>query len=129
MMIFRFSRRIFASLVGLLQSIGIANAGTLSTPIIFLGGGNQLICIANNVSLQAITVTVRIVGFSGTSQQVCTLAAGDTNGCQAFRNNDAGHCRIISNLEQTELQARARGVLFSRSTTAPFLIRALVQAQ
>jgi hypothetical protein len=129
MTIFRFPRRMLAGLAGVLLSLGPADAGTISTPIIFLGGGNQLVCIANNVSTQAITVTVRIVGFSGTSQETCNLPAGDNDGCQAFRNGDGGHCRITSVVDTATLRARARGVLFSRRTTSPFTINALVQAE
>jgi hypothetical protein len=77
----------------------------------------------------AITVTVRIVGFSGNSQDTCNLPAGDTNGCQVFRNNDAGHCRISSAVDTNTLRARVRGVLFSRRTTSPFTIFAVVQAE
>lgn len=111
-------------------SLGVANAGTLSTPILFTGGVNQLICIANNVSNQPITVTVRMIGLTGTSIETCTLPAGDNQGCQEFRNNDAAHCTITAGVEQSELRARVRGVMFSRRTTsAPFTIEAVVQAE
>jgi len=85
--------------------------GALAIPI---GGGNQLICIANNVSNQPLTVTVTVIGLFGTSAQTCTLPAGDNAGCQEFRNNDAAHCVISAGVDQSELRARVRGVMFSR---------------
>ena len=123
------SCRALAALVAVLAQFGMANAGTISTPMIFLGGGNQLVCIASNVSALPTTVTVRIIGTTGTSSQTCALPSGDNGGCQAFRNNDAGRCSIsVTNLEQSEVQARVRGVLFARRTTSPFTMEGTVQA-
>ena len=126
----RFVRKILSGLACVFLSHGAAHAGTISTPIIFLGGGNQLVCIANNVSAQAITVTVTIIGITGNSTQTCALPAFDRNGCQSFRNNDSGHCRIaVTGAEQEEVAARVRGVLFARTTVSPFTIGPLVQAE
>jgi hypothetical protein len=130
MKILSFSRRFGAGLAVAILSLGAASAGTISTPMIFLGGGNQLICIASNVSSTATTVIVRIIGTTGVSAQTCALPAGDNDGCQAFRNNDAGRCTItVNNLEQSEVRARIRGVLFSRRITAPFTMEGTVQAE
>jgi hypothetical protein len=107
-----------------------AYAGTISTPIIFKGNSDQLVCIANNVSTSQIKVTVRIIGFFNTATDTCVLPANDVFGCQVFLNNAAGQCRIsISGLTNSQVQEVARGVLFSRKITAPFATDAVVQAQ
>ena len=118
-----------AALVVALFHFGAAHAGTLSTPMIFKGGGDQLVCIASNVSSQPITVRVTIIGVLGNASSTCTLPAGDNDGCQAFRNNDAGRCTITATGEQSELRARVRGVLFTRKITSPFTIEGAVQAE
>jgi len=123
-------RRISAYVAVATLQFGVAQAGSISTPILFTGGGNQLMCIANNVSASAIRVTVSVIGLIGTTTQACTLPAGDNVGCQVFRNNDAAHCVISSGVEQSELKARVRGVMFARRTTsAPFTIDVAVQAE
>jgi hypothetical protein len=115
--------------LGCLCLTGAASAGQIATPMLFLGGGNQLVCIANNVSAQAITVTVRIIGVSGDTTDTCALAAGDRDGCQVTRT-DAGWCRITAgNIETEVLRSRVRGVLFNRRTTSPFTIETAVQAE
>jgi hypothetical protein len=107
-----------------------AYAGTISTPIIFKGNSDQLVCIANNVSTSQIRVTVRIIGFFSSATDSCVLAANDVFGCQVVLNNAAGQCRIsISRLTNSEVQQVVRGVLFSRKITAPFATDAVVQAQ
>ena len=107
-----------------------AYAGTISTPIIFQGNSDQLVCIANNVSTSQIRVTVRIIGFFNTASDSCVLAANDVFGCQVVLNNAAGQCRIsISGLTNSQVREVARGVLFSRKITAPFATDAVVQAQ
>jgi hypothetical protein len=126
------SLSILAGTAFLLLQLGVAQAGSIFTPIIFLGAGNQIVCVANNVSAETIRVTVRIVGLTngGVSTETCTLAAGDFAGCQIFRNDDGGHCQIIvANTEQDHARAVVRGVLFSRRITAPFTTDAIVQAQ
>jgi hypothetical protein len=112
--------------------VGMANAGSIFTPIVFLGAGNQIVCVANNVSSQTIRVTVRIVGLvnGGVSAQTCTLEPNDFGGCQIFRDADGGHYQItVANVEQDQARAMVRGVLFSRRTTAPFATDSTVQAQ
>ena len=73
---------------------GASYAGEISTPIIFLGSGTQLVCVGSNVSTGPITMTVKIVGGVSDATQTCNLAANDRNGCQAFLNGQLGHCRI-----------------------------------
>lgn len=126
-----FIRRIIAGSAFTLLSLGVAQAGGIFTPILFLGGNDQLICIANNVSGAPLTVRVRIIGVlpANSAQQTCTLPVGDKNGCQAFLAG-SGHCRIFVDALTTEqVQLRVRGVMFSRITTAPFTVDAVVQAQ
>jgi hypothetical protein len=126
------TRNILAAMAFTLLPLGAAHAGSLFTPIIFAGSGNQIVCIANNVGTQTIKVTVRIIGLisGGVSSQSCSLAAGDHEGCQAFRNNDGGHCQItVTSLEQDQLRAQVRGVMFSRKTVSPFSVESAVQAQ
>jgi len=107
-----------------------AYAGSISTPIIFQGNSDQLVCIANNVSTSQITVTVRIKGFLSTATDTCVLPANDVDGCQVFLNNAAGQCRIIiAGLTNSQVREVARGVLFSRKITAPFATDAVVQVQ
>lgn len=119
----------FAVLAVALSHFGAAQARTISTPMIFKGGGDQLVCIASNVSSQPITVRVTIIGVLGNASSTCTLPAGDNDGCQAFRNNDAGRCTITAAGEQSEVKARVRGVLFTRKITSPFTIEGAVQAE
>ena len=132
MKIFNVTRNVLAGMAFMLLPLGAADAGSLFTPIIFAGSGNQVVCIANNIGTQSIKVTVRIVGLiSGAiSAQTCTLAAGDFGGCQVFRNNDGGHCQIlVSTLEQDQVRAQVRGVMFSRKTSSPFTVESVVQAR
>jgi hypothetical protein len=121
---------ILAGALFTLASFGPASAGALFTPIIFIGGNDQLLCIANNVSPNTITVRVTIIGFFASSPvEVCTLAPGDKFGCQQFLNDQSGHCRIVSSISTPDLRAGVRGVMFSRITTAPFTVDAIVQAE
>jgi hypothetical protein len=125
-----FSISCSAVMAFILVSIGAAHAGAINTPIIFLGSGTQLVCIANNVTASPVAVSVRIVGQSTTTTQNCTLPAGDRNGCQAFKNGESGHCTIIiNNVTSAEVAQRVRGVMFSRKTVAPFAMEGTVQAQ
>lgn len=107
-----------------------ANAGTISTPILFLGSSNQTVCIASNVTTASVTVRVAIIGIvSGGAAATCTLPSNDRAGCEAFFNG-AGQCRIsIANITNDQVRERVRGVMFLRRTTAPFAIEAVVQAE
>jgi hypothetical protein len=109
---------------------GAANAGSIYTPIIFLGGADQLVCIASNTEGAPLDITVRIIGSQTTSTTSCTVPAGDRGGCQGFKNNESGRCKIsVANLTNAQVRARVRGVMFARKITAPFTIGALVQAE
>ncbi|MGZ9124620.1 MAG: hypothetical protein ACXW48_16420 [Candidatus Binatia bacterium] len=109
---------------------GLAQAGSIYTPAIFSGGGNQVVCIATNATGAPITVTVRIFGVLGDATDTCTIDPNDPGGCQVFRNNDAGFCRItVAALSNAEVAKRVRGVMFSRKTTSPFTVESVVQAQ
>jgi hypothetical protein len=115
-----------------LFTCGLAQAGSIQTPTIFSFGGDQVVCIANNASNQTITVRVKIFGTggSGTATETCQLAPNDADGCQAFKNNAGGFCRIsVTGMPDAQVRQNVRGVLFSRDTNAPFLLRGLVQAQ
>jgi hypothetical protein len=119
------------TVVALTFSHVVANAGTISTPILFLSNNtNQVVCVANNVTSGPITVTVRIIGLvSGGSTSTCTLPATDRAGCQlAFFG--AGQCRISNpSLTHQQVRDRVRGVMFTRPTTSPFAIEAVVEAR
>lgn len=112
-------------------SIGAAHAGQIVTPAIFTGSGNQIICVATNITNQTImNVSVRIYGVLGTEMVTCDIEPHDGGGCQAFRNNDAGYCAIVvAGLTNAQVAARLRGSLMARRTTSPFTIDAVVQAQ
>jgi len=113
-----------------LLAAGAANAGAIYTPMLFLGDGDQIVCIANNVSPSQITVVVSIRGTSGNTTEQCVLAANDADGCQAFRNGDGGYCRItVKAMTNAEVFANVRGSLFTRKTTPPFAAGAIVQAR
>jgi hypothetical protein len=123
-------RTIIASAAFALLFMSSSYAGQTFTPILFLGGGNQLICIANNVSGAPLTVRVKIVGINSDGQQVCALPASDRDGCQAFLNGQSGHCRIfVNNLTNAQVRERVRGVMFARTTSPPFTIGPVVQAE
>jgi hypothetical protein len=129
MKVFSISSGALAFAAFTLVSLNAVHAGSISTPIIFLGDSTQLVCIANNVTNASIAVTVRIIGQSTTTVNNCTLPVGDRNGCQAFKNGESGHCVIVmSNLTSAEVAQRVRGVLFSRKTAGPFTLEAVVQA-
>ncbi|HVV63294.1 MAG TPA: hypothetical protein VHD14_16220 [Pseudolabrys sp.] len=118
-----------ASILGVLP-LGAAQAGSIATPVLFKGAGNQIICIANNITNQTLNVTVKIIGVLGNDTQTCSLDPNDGGGCQAFRNNDAGYCVIsMTGLTNAQVAVRLRGVLISRRTTSPFTTDAVVQAQ
>jgi len=53
---FSVSLSILFGTVFMLVRLGVASAGSIFTPIIFLGGGNQILCVANNVSGETIRV-------------------------------------------------------------------------
>lgn len=109
-----------------------AQAGKIVTPMLYLSNNtNQLICIATNASSSSINVKVKILGnLAGTGTEECTLAAGDTEGCAAFLNDNAGHCRIsISGISDSDVRSKVRGVMFSRTTSAPFALEAVVEAR
>ncbi|HEX9906814.1 MAG TPA: hypothetical protein VGA77_17850 [Propylenella sp.] len=123
-------RAVIAAGAMLVLGAGAAGAGSISTPILFLGGTDQLLCVANNVSGSSIKVKVRIVGNATTSTQTCTLPAGDRDGCQGFLNGESGYCKIFNNnISTSQLKSRVRGVLFTRDTTAPFALQSVVQAE
>jgi hypothetical protein len=124
------TRAAFAAAAISLFAIGTANAGSIYTPALFKGGADQLVCIATNTTAATIHVTVKIIGVIGNATETCDLDPNDGGGCQAFRNNDAGYCRItVSSLTNAQVAASVRGVLFTRKTMAPFNIEAVVQAQ
>jgi hypothetical protein len=108
-----------------------AQAGQIVTPILFQGSGNQVVCVANNVTAQTVNnVTVRIYGVIGNATETCNIPAHNADGCQVFRNNDAGYCVIsIPGMSNAQVAARLRGVLFVRKTTSPFTIDAAVEAR
>src|SRR5690348_4439328 len=110
-------------------AIGTANAGSIFTPALFLGSSNQIVCIATNTTNATLTVTVRIIGILGNSQDTCMLAPNDPGGCQVFRA-DSGYCKItVAALSNAQVGQQVRGVLFTRKTSAPFALEAVVQAQ
>jgi hypothetical protein len=121
----------FAAVGLLLAQITPAQAGSISTPILLLGAANQIMCIANNVTPQAINnVTVTIVGTNGTSTKTCNIGPNDPDGCRTFRTNDQGYCVItVPGLTPAQTAARLRGSLLTRTTTSPFTVHAVVQAQ
>lgn len=117
-------------LAATLFTTGVANAGTIYTPSIFAAGGNQVVCIATNTAGADLSVTVTIVGLGGNSTETCTIGPADAGGCQAFRNNDTGYCKIaVMGLSNAQVAARIRGTFFSRRTTSPFTIFTQVDAR
>jgi len=113
-----------------LCATGAANAGAIYTPALFLGSSTQLVCIATNTTGGVVNVRVTIVGVLGTATDTCALDPNDGGGCQVFRDNDAGYCKIsVTGLSNAQVAQQVRGVLFTRKTTAPFAIEAVVQAQ
>ena len=109
---------------------GNAYAGSIYTPSIFASGGNQVVCTAVNVAGADLSVTVTIIGLTGNATETCTIGPTDAGGCQAFRNNDAGYCRItVAGLNNAQVAARIRGTFFSRRTTSPFTIFTQVDAR
>jgi hypothetical protein len=109
---------------------GVANAGQIATPVLFLGGANQVVCIANNVSNQTQQVTVSILGLiGGFATDTCTLDPGDAGGCQVSLNNDGGYCTIEASGGDKKVQQNFRGVLFNRLTSSPFTIFTSVEAR
>jgi len=130
MRIFQALRSMAAAGALISASVFTAGAGSISTPIIYLGDGNQLVCIANNVSSITVKVTVTIVGVTQSSSQTCTLHSGDRVGCPVFRNNDSGHCIIeVAALSDSQVFSDLRGVLFSRQTVSPFNVETAVDAR
>lgn len=113
-----------------LCAIGTANAGAIYTPALFLGSSTQLVCIATNTTGGVLNVRVTIIGVLGNATQTCALDPNDGGGCQTFRDNDAGYCKItVNGLTNAQVAQQVRGVLFTRKTVAPFAIEAVVQAQ
>ncbi len=107
-----------------------ANAGSIYTPSIFASGGNQVVCTAVNVAGADLSVTVMIIGLTGNATETCTIGPTDAGGCQAFRNNDTGYCKItVAALTNAQVAARIRGTFFSRRTTSPFTIFTQVDAR
>ena len=107
-----------------------SSAGVILTPIIFLGGGSQLVCVANSISPQSVAVAVTIVGNTSNGSSNCTVSSANRDGCQAFLTGQSGHCRIsVASLSDAEVQARFRGVLFSRITVSPFTVFTTVEAR
>jgi hypothetical protein len=108
-----------------------AQAGKIVTPMLYMGGTNQLVCIATNASSSTIKVKVKIIGnLGGIGNESCTLTANDTAGCAAFLNDNAGHCRIsMDGNSNAEVREKVRGVMFNRLTTNPFTIETSVEAR
>jgi hypothetical protein len=126
-----FTRLSLASAGFTIALLKVAKAGVIVTPILFLGGGNQVVCIANNASNQTLTVRVTILSSVNSSftTEVCTLTPTDRAGCQEFLNG-AGHCRIsVTTLTNAQVDATVRGVFFARTTSPPFTIGPVVQAE
>src|SRR5690349_3350433 len=71
-----------------------AIAGSISTPTIFKGDSDQIVCIATNVTAAPIHVVVRIYGFGANATTTCDVDPNDPGGCEAFRNADGGFCKI-----------------------------------
>jgi hypothetical protein len=93
---------------------GLVHAGEIQTPTIFSFGGDQVVCIATNASNQPINVRVRIFGTggSGTATETCEIARNDADGCQAFKNNSGGFCRItVTGMTDAQVRKNVRGVL------------------
>jgi hypothetical protein len=107
-----------------------SSAGEISTPIMFPGNAFQLLCVANNVSNEDITVTVTIVGDTSNGTSTCTLKPTDRTGCQAFLNGQLGHCRIsVTGLTNGQVRTRLRGLLFNRNISPPFTVFTTVDAR
>jgi len=125
-------RTFVTGLAALFLQLGAANAGGISTPILFLSNNTtQVVCIANNVTASAtLSVTVKIIGIvSGGSTDTCSLPATDRGGCQVVFSG-AGQCRIsIAGFTNQQVRDSVRGVMFTRPITAPFALEAVVQAQ
>jgi hypothetical protein len=115
--------------LGLLLALSqAATAGTLTTPTLFQGSG-QNVCIAINVGNQPLTVTVEIVGFfGGGNEDTCALQPGNPEGCQAFHNG-AGYCKVTAAGTNNVVRQNVRAVMMNRNTTAPFTINATVEAR
>lgn len=105
---------------------GSASAAVLSTPTLFAGGpSGQNVCVATNVGTGPVMVTVKMVtGFSGTTEETCTLAPGDPFGCQNAAN-DLAFCQVT--VQGSPKKVRA--VMFNRSIVSPFTIHSTVEAR
>jgi hypothetical protein len=107
---------------------GTAAAGTITTPTLFQGAG-QNVCVVTNVSAVRRQVTVEIVGFFGAGDEAtCLLDPGDSEGCQAFLNG-AGYCKVTAAGTNVEVRNRFRAVMMNRLTNVPFTIHATVEAR
>lgn len=118
-----------ATITGLVLVLGgIAEAGTITTPTLFQGSG-QNVCVVTNVSAVPRQVKVEIVGFFDTGDEAtCLLDPGDPEGCQAFLNG-AGYCKVTAAGTNADVRTRFRAVMMNRNTTAPFTINATVEAR
>jgi hypothetical protein len=122
-------RNISGAAAALLLCAGAASAGSIATPFLFLGSANNLGCVVTNVSGAFINVRVKIVGVAKTTAQNCNIAPNDRGTCQIFLPQ-GGYCVISNNnLTDEQLRQRVRGALISSSTSAPFAVEAVVQAQ
>jgi hypothetical protein len=107
---------------------GTAAAGSITTPTLFEGSG-QNVCVVTNVSAVRRQVTVEIVGFFGAGDEAtCLLDPGDSEGCQAFLNG-AGYCKVTAAGTNVEVRNRFRAVMMNRLTNIPFTINATVEAR
>jgi len=114
----------------LLTLTGVANGGQIATPVLFLGDGDQVVCVANNVSNSTLEVTVSIFGLvGGSNSDTCTLEPEDGGGCQTFLNDDGGYCTIEASGTNRSVQKNFRGVLFNRITSSPFTVFTSVEAR
>jgi hypothetical protein len=106
-----------------------SSAGTLTSPLIFLGSGDQNVCVAINVGKDPIEVTVEVAGELAQNQDTCTLNPFDPSStCQAFAA-DAVFCRVSTNLSQGKTAKSIRAVLMNRDTAPPFTIHTSVDVR
>jgi hypothetical protein len=125
-------RGITTAVLGLTLSGGVAQAGTLTTPLIAPPAPEYANdCTVINVSNQPVTVTVEVIGLfsSQSNSTTCTIPPGDLKDfCAAFLQGP-GFCKVTSPLGTDTLRKAVRAVLMTSKTTAPFQIEAIIEAR